>query len=52
MKESRNALSSSAATLEATEGTRIYLMENGKRNRELLIVTADKAGRVYDVTRL
>ncbi len=40
------------STLRAAPGTKIYLTERGQKKRELMTLTAEMAGQIFDVTRL
>ncbi len=42
----------STSTLNATPGTKIFLLERGKKKRELMTVSKEMAGQIFDVTRL
>jgi hypothetical protein len=38
--------------VQAAPGTKVYLMEDGKKERVLLTVTPKIVGKKFDVTRL
>lgn len=40
------------STLRAAPGTKIYLTERGQKKRELLTLSPEMAGHIFDVTRL
>jgi len=49
---SASPLESGTSTLQAAPGTKIYLTKKGKRDRVLLTLTPEIAGKKFDVTRL